>query len=316
MHHHLKDDAGKDHAPKLDEASRFLRLLDPLASGFTFQTVDDNRERDDDHLRRVRHGPLEKHADCLIKLNRQEAGIFVTINETTLRDRRTRENIVRVRAVFLDLDGSPLEPVMRHHIKPQIVVETSPGKFHCYYRTTELPLDQFYSVQKALAARYDGDGAVCDLPRVMRLPGFYHRKREPFQVRIIASSDTPPYPHTIFERRPAERHFSGEKGPASDHDVLLVIAALRVIPPTLNWQHRNYIGMAAWRATDGALEGFEAWCAWLSKSGRFDERHAIRQWRKYFKSPATRLGIGTLIMLANTSDPEWRDWLLDWRSAS
>ena len=49
----------------------------------------------------------------------------------------------------------------------------------------DLPLDQFESVQKTLIARFDGDPAVHDLPRVMRLPGFYHHKHEPFLVRII-----------------------------------------------------------------------------------------------------------------------------------
>lgn len=294
----------------LAEAERFLRLLDPEATGFTFQTVDDDSKRDSSHLRRVMHGDLEKCAANLVKLNRQGAGVFVCINQTTLCDRRIRENIIRVRAVFVDLDGAPLELVLAHRIKPHIIIETSPGKFHCYWLVVGLPLDAFYAVQKALAEHFGGDPSVCDLPRVMRLPGFHHCKREPFMVRIVSIIDTPAYPHAIFERKPPEQRASGEKTIATDRDVMMTIAALRVIPSTLTWHHRCYIGMAVWRACDGSVEGFEAWCAWLKKSGRFSDTHAKRQWRKYFKSKPSKLGLGTLVFLANAADPNWRDWLL------
>jgi hypothetical protein len=43
-------------------------------------------------------------------LNREGAGVFVTVNETDLKG-RTAKNITSVRAVFVDLDGAPLEPV-------------------------------------------------------------------------------------------------------------------------------------------------------------------------------------------------------------
>jgi RepB DNA-primase from phage plasmid/Primase C terminal 2 (PriCT-2) len=297
--------------PDIAEAARFLKLHDPNATGFTFQTIDDDNKRDSGHLRRVMHGSLEKCAARLVKLNRQGAGVFVCINQTTLCDRRIRENIVRVRAIFADLDGAPLDPVLAHHIKPHIIVETSPRKFHRYWLVVGLPLDEFFSVQKALAEKFGGDPSVCDLPRIMRLPGFHHRKREPFLVRIISSNiDTPAYPHAIFGRKAPEQHNSGEKQPATNRDVLMTIAALRVIPSTLIWHHRCYIGMAVFRATDGAVEGFEAWAAWLKKSGRYSDTHTKKQWRKYFKSQPSKLGLGTLVFLADAADPNWRDWLL------
>jgi hypothetical protein len=56
-------------------------------------------------------------------------------------------------------------------------------------------------LQKDLAARFSGDPKVCDLPRVMRLPGFYHRKAAPFLTRIISCSDAPPIPFEQFLER-------------------------------------------------------------------------------------------------------------------
>ena len=179
-------------AVDLSEAARFLACLDPDARFFTFQTFDDDSKRKDSKLVKVLHGTLDQHATALTKLSAQGAGIFVTVNETDGRGRRA-ENIVRVRSVFVDLDGSPLDPVIGSEPKPQIVTETSPDRWHCYWRVKNLPLDQFTIMQKALIERFGGDPAVHDLPRVMRLPGFVHRKGEPYLSRILSTSENAPY---------------------------------------------------------------------------------------------------------------------------
>src|SRR5512144_2779908 len=45
-----------------------------------------------------------------------------------------------------------------------------------------------------LAKRYNGDPKVIDLPRVMRVPGFFHRKGEPFLTHIVEANEAlPPY---------------------------------------------------------------------------------------------------------------------------
>ncbi|MEX2642532.1 MAG: DNA-primase RepB domain-containing protein [Acetobacterales bacterium] len=165
------------------DAERFLRWLDPEAEAFTFQTFDEDRERKADALVKVLNGTLKQHEAELAQLSEKGAGIFITINRTDLRGRRA-ENIDAVRAVFVDLDGAPLEPVLACELPPHCVVESSPGRWHCYWRVAELPLGAFRDVQSGLAARFDGDHKVKDLPRVMRLPGFLHRKAEPFEVRI------------------------------------------------------------------------------------------------------------------------------------
>ncbi|MGY2905232.1 DNA-primase RepB domain-containing protein [Bradyrhizobium sp. URHC0002] len=304
--------SARDHVPTVDitAAARFLKLLDPDATSFTFQTVDDDRDRNRPQLRRVLHGNLDQHVAILTRLNNKGAGVFVTVNETDLKGRKA-ENVVQIRAVFLDLDGSPLQPVLENQVQPHIVVETSAGKFHAYWRVKDLPLDDFQGVQQAIANRYQGDSSVCDLPRVMRLPGFYHRKREPFRVRIYSSIETPPYPASYFERPPAEPHRSGDKEEVTTREIILATAALEVLPPAMEWKNRNYIGMATWRATDGHDEGLEAWCRWLERSGRFNERAARRQWKRYCKSKPVKLGLGTLIFLADVADPEWREKLVE-----
>ena len=174
-------------APDLEIAQRFLDILDPNGK-FTFQTFDDDQDRKDGRLARVFNGTLEEHAAALRDLQKQGAGVFVTINETDLNGRK-EQNVVRVRAVFVDLDGAPVGPVLEHQCEPHMVIESSEEHWHAYW-LSELPLGQFRGMQKNLAQVFNGDSAVCDLPRVMRLPGFFHHKVKngltngPFMTRI------------------------------------------------------------------------------------------------------------------------------------
>ena len=175
--------------PSLAEANRFLHLLDPQGE-FTFQTFDDDKDRKDPRLARVLHGTLAQHARALIGLQARRAGVFVMVNrgdgvvhpnESTCR---AGASVVAVRALFADLDGAPLEPV-RAALHPDIVVESSPERWHCYWLTEDCPLDDFKRRQKQIAAKFGSDPVVNDLPRVMRLPGFLHLKSEPFLTRVI-----------------------------------------------------------------------------------------------------------------------------------
>ena len=181
--------------PCCAEAERFLKVLDPDTDRFTFQVFDDDKERKRakgrDKFARVLHGTLAEHWSTLVKLNKQRAGIYVTINATDFKG-RSAKNIVSVRAVFVDLDGTPLEPVSAAVLPPHIVTETSPGRFHAYWRVVDMPLDELTPVQKALIARFRSDN-IHDLPRVLRLPGFIHRKGEPFLSRILQINQIGPY---------------------------------------------------------------------------------------------------------------------------
>lgn len=176
---------------KVDDAERFLNTLDPHGA-FTFQTLPDQKSaKRSGKLLSVHHGTLQEHLDSLVKLNQEGAGIFVMVNEGNgkiLDDEstcRTTRNVIRVRAAFVDLDGAPIAPVLKSERKPMLIVETSPGRWHAYWRINNCPLDQFKTMQLALAKKFDGDPSVNDLCRIMRIPGFMHQKKEPFRSRIV-----------------------------------------------------------------------------------------------------------------------------------
>lgn len=154
---------------------------------FTFQTFADIEVADGRSLVRVLHGSLNQHYETLAALNAAGAGIYVTVNQTDGKGRRA-ENITHVRAQFVDLDGAPLAPVLEWSLKPRIVIETSPNHFHGYWLVTKeasTDFDGFRERQRQLVKLFNADPKCIDLPRVLRLAGFNHRKAAPFRCRIV-----------------------------------------------------------------------------------------------------------------------------------
>jgi putative DNA primase/helicase len=177
------------------ESVKFLALISE-GERFTFQTFDDKTQKNSS-LTRILHGTLDEHFSSLVELNKRGAGVFFTVNETDLKG-RSAANIVKVRAVFVDLDGTSLAPVVSAPLLPHIIVESSEGRYHAYWIIEDMSLDIFSYVQKVLINKFNADKSVHDLPRVMRLPGFMHNKKDPFHVRVIEASGMLPYTCSHF----------------------------------------------------------------------------------------------------------------------
>lgn len=190
-------------------AEQFLEALDPEAESFCFRVIRPDKTAEN------YSGSLQSVWFQLRRENREGAGAYIVVNEGG----DSAEEITRIRAVFADLDGAPLEPIYECGLEPHIVVQSSPGKYHVYWLVDPgdpLPLDQFKGVQRAVARRFDGD-RVHDLPRVLRLPGFYnHKYGESHRVRIIEDrSHLQPYKaaELLDEFPPIEdRGTRGERG--------------------------------------------------------------------------------------------------------
>lgn len=174
------------------EAERFIKALSPDGV-VTFQTFDDSGNGKK-FLARIRHGSLHEFSDELVSLNEAGAGIFFMVNQGN-GEGRSAKNVQSVRALFLDMDGSPVEPVHESKLPPHIISETSQGRYHAYWLVDEFPLEEFKSAQIALADKFQGDKSVNDLPRVMRIPGFYHKKGIPFQSKILDIQNFEKYTH-------------------------------------------------------------------------------------------------------------------------
>ncbi len=130
---------------------------------------------------------LENAFFRLNKANNDGYGVFLTINRSATTQ-RTADQIDKVRAIFVDCDkpdSSSLERLSTFTLQPHLIIESSPQKYHAYWLVDGCETTQFRDTQSAFAKHFDGDPCVVDLPRVMRVPGFYHNKKEPFLSRII-----------------------------------------------------------------------------------------------------------------------------------
>jgi RepB DNA-primase from phage plasmid/Primase C terminal 2 (PriCT-2) len=279
-------------------ADAFLNLLAPNELSFTFQTFDDSklgREK----LQSIRHGTLKQHWGALEALSTSGAGIFVTVNQTDFNGRKAH-NIREVRALFVDLDGAPLDNAMRLGLVPSIVVRSSPSRHHVYWRVEGLSLDEFPSLQKRLAALTGGDKTVCDLPRVMRLPGFAHRKGHPSLTALGRLPEAPkqPYQREKFLTALAEaerRHgISSNAHPATEVRSRVGGAdAGRAYSPEEEKKLRNALAVTPadkrddWFKVGGALSATGWACAraiwdeWSKKSAKFNEADQEKTWASF-----------------------------------
>jgi hypothetical protein len=213
------EDAGGAVARRKAEAERFLSLLDEEADAFTFQTFDDLDGRKSANLAGIRHATLESAWAWLDAMNQAGAGVFVTVCETNGKGRKIGD-ITRVRAVFADFDPPKTAAAPEQYPLPPVwQVESSPGKRHAYWSVDGLALDEFKPTQKAIIAALGSDPAPNDLPRVMRLPGFFHMKNPaaPHLVTLIDVDGRLPYtPDQItaaFSKAAPSKPKPGEEAP-------------------------------------------------------------------------------------------------------
>jgi RecA-family ATPase len=278
----------------LDEAHRFLGLLDPNATEFTFQTFDDNKERKDPALIRVLHGSLEERASQLIALNERGAGIFVTINETDGNGRKV-ENIVRVRAIWQE-DDSGWSGTLP--IKPSIVVESSPSKFHRYWLVDGLSEADFAAVMERMVKSFGGDKGAKDLARVLRLPGFMHQKDRPFRVRIDEGSGeicTLDRIKSTFRPVPLEQHKPKPfvPSPSANEEVARLRSALAHVSADdrITWVT---VGMALKK--DLGEGGRSLWDEWSKSSTKYDEFDQNYNWQSFRRQDG--VGVASVFKLA------------------
>ncbi|MFY0568961.1 DNA-primase RepB domain-containing protein [Archangium lansingense] len=115
-------------------------------------------------------------------------GVFLQVNEGN-SERRLTENVVALRALFIDDDKGLLPPdsLRLAALPPTLTVRTRKGWHHYWILAPGEELSAFKSAQATLAAHFGTDPAVKDLPRVMRVPGFLHMKdpANPVLVQLV-----------------------------------------------------------------------------------------------------------------------------------
>lgn len=288
--------------PDFDQAERFLTLLDEEAESFTFQTFADTpgaKSSPSSHAK-ILHGSLEEHWEELKRLNREGAGVFVTVQETDGTGRK-KENITRIRAIFQeDDDGFGGE----FPIEPHITVQSSPGKYHRYFLTDDAALDEFEAVQLRMVQDYGSDAAAKDRARVLRLPGFYHQKKtgEAHMVEIVDESLHQPIPwcelKQYFPTVQPQNHVSRSVGQQGTLDnVGHVASALEYLDPDMDYEEWLRVGMAL-HSTGAGQEAFELWDDWSKRGSKYQPGVTASKWQSFANGCANGVTLGSLFHMA------------------
>ncbi len=129
-------------------------------------------------------GKIESMTETLRKHNAQNRGIFFVVNYGGHED----SDITRINAQFVECDTLSLDEQLKQieafPLPPSIIVKTRKS-LHTYWLVKNADVLRFRAIQKGLIQRFDGDKACVNESRVLRLPGFEHRKAEPIMVECI-----------------------------------------------------------------------------------------------------------------------------------
>ena len=126
--------------------------------------------------------------------NKNGYGIFWTVNSFATK-KRDYANLQRFGRFFVDIDNCDKQKALEKikiGLPPTLVIETKRG-FHVYWTIEDPPKVDAGSIQlyrniirDKLNPFYGGDPNAVDAARVLRAPGFYHRKdpANPFLIKI------------------------------------------------------------------------------------------------------------------------------------
>lgn len=241
------------------------------------------------------YGPLGDVEQDLLRRNAEGYQVYAVINripphrikqlQACEQGFTSKVDITEVRAVFIDLDAGEdtAERVEAAPLPPSIVVRSSTrNKLHAYWIVRDLSPEEFSSYQRALIRHFGSDKAVVDLPRIMRVPGFVHRKdgHEPVRSELLLAETERTYTadqlREAFEVAPESEDLGRAVTQSVEVDlapaaVELVVDALRN-PDTEQLTNRHdclaaaiHIGMRAGRLDDMVrlLQGDEIRTAWV-----------------------------------------------------
>lgn len=217
-------------------------------------------------------------------------GLFLAINKFR-GTRRRSDALARIRVVWAEWDAGAMPD---WPIAPSLIVESSPGKFHCYWFIDgPMTLAAFSGIMAAMV-RLGSDPNAKDVARVLRIPGTWHMKIPAGQaspvghmVRIVGGCGDRYTASELVEAFPAPQTTSARamasirRPLGTDTDGLQ-----RFTKPLERLASDEYevwigVGMALHHESGGSADGLNLWLRWSERSSKFVEGECERRWRGF-----------------------------------
>jgi hypothetical protein len=140
--------------------------------------------------------------------NQKGFGIFHTVN--CFKKNRRTEEVTKLSSFYVDLDGGDKDnqiKMIKQCPTPSLVVESKNG-FHVYWKIRnnmikdyglDIAIDNYKLIQEMIVKILKGDPKAKDVPRLLRTPGFYHKKSDDFLVEIVSKTDREYNSRDFFE---------------------------------------------------------------------------------------------------------------------
>ncbi len=118
---------------------------------------------------------------------------------------RKKENVAEIKRLYIDADKDgevALDNVSFSSVvpKPNVTLETSPGKFQFIWNVGELTKETAEPLLKALAQEFGTDPKVAEIARVLRIPGLRNRKYpDAPEVKVVGEIDSQVYKLSDFK---------------------------------------------------------------------------------------------------------------------
>jgi len=96
------------------------------------------------------------------------------------QNRRKESFLAQQAIIYVDRDDpSCLNEIKARYPYPTLVIRTSKGRYHCYWKLSEpVTVAEQESLMRLIASDIGSDPQTTDVSRVLRLPGFWNRKQD------------------------------------------------------------------------------------------------------------------------------------------
>lgn len=225
----------------------------------------------------------------------------IVANPTDGKGRKAK-NVQAINWLFADFDSgdTQLKELLALPVKPNLVIQTSKGRFHAYFRVDDCTVNEFKQSQIALAKRFESDESVCDPSRCLRIAGSVNFNHQPNEIARIVY--------------PVESKCNNG---VSEFSQFCTDMSLKLdVPARLSASGHNPVVLLAkidaddrktWRNIGAALHsefpdnfGRKLWDDWSRKSPKFDKKVQDKTWGAFNADGG--ITFGTLVHLAGPAD--------------